>query len=101
MRGGIKHPPSPNSRLTAAPSCPIRPTRLHAFSQATKINGPGCTILDNAERIRYPQAPHHLRKYQDKGHMAVYDIEEAVREGEGEKSGADPLTARPLSTSVL
>lgn len=33
--------------------------------------------------------------------MAVYDIEEAVREGEGEKSGADPLTARPLSTSVL
>ena len=33
--------------------------------------------------------------------MAVYDIEEAVREGEGEISGADPLTARPLSTSVL
>ena len=50
-------------------------------STASKVNGSGCSILDNAERIRYPQAARYRRRYQAGGAMAAYDIEEIVAEG--------------------
>jgi len=59
----------------------VAANRAEACEEATKVNGSGCSILDNAERIAYPQAEKWARRYRSGGAMAVHDIEEIVREG--------------------
>eukprot|EP00435_Cladocopium_sp_Y103_P011194 s2749_g2.t3 len=41
----------------------------------------GCVHLDNAEAIGYPTIPEHRAKFETGGKLAVYDIEDLVKEG--------------------
>jgi len=40
----------------------------------------GCSYLEHAEAMHYPQAARHLRRYELGGPLAVYDIEDLVKE---------------------
>lgn len=42
----------------------------------------GCSYLERAEAIRYPQAPNYRRRFELGGPLPVYDIEELVAEAE-------------------
>lgn len=42
----------------------------------------GCSYLEHAEAIRYPQSLEHRRRYELGGPLATYDIEDLVREAE-------------------
>lgn len=42
----------------------------------------GCVHLDNAEAIGYPTIPEHRAKFETGGKLAVYDIEDLVKEGQ-------------------
>lgn len=53
-----------------------------ACADATHVGKMCCTHLDRAEGINYPQAPQHRANYLPGGKLAVYDIEEIVKDNE-------------------
>ena len=53
-----------------------------ACADATHVGKMCCTHLDRAEDINYPQAPQHRANYLPGGKLAVYDIEEIVKDNE-------------------
>eukprot|EP00747_Dinoflagellata_sp_TGD_P022400 gnl/TRDRNA2_/TRDRNA2_129085_c1_seq2.p1 gnl/TRDRNA2_/TRDRNA2_129085_c1~~gnl/TRDRNA2_/TRDRNA2_129085_c1_seq2.p1 ORF type:complete len:792 (+),score=110.02 gnl/TRDRNA2_/TRDRNA2_129085_c1_seq2:301-2376(+) len=42
----------------------------------------GCSYLEHAEAIGYPQAPEYLRRFELSGPLSTYDIEDLVREAQ-------------------
>jgi hypothetical protein len=74
-------------RYCLHPLVSTAPNKSEACEEATTHVGgklarqSGCTFLDNAEAIGYPQADAQLRHFRLHGRAALLDIEEAVAEG--------------------